>query len=75
MTVTVPKRSVSVTPTGRCAGVTEPSRYTSACVEESVTSLPSCARSVKSGAASPTCNVFVSVAIFVRPFGAAIDLD
>src|SRR6266852_1168928 len=37
---------------------------------ESVTSLPSCARSVKSGAASPTFNVLV--AIFVRPFGAAI---
>jgi hypothetical protein len=42
---------------------------------DSVTSLPSCARSVKSGAASPTFSVFVSIAIFVRPLGAAIDLD
>jgi hypothetical protein len=42
---------------------------------DKVTSLPSCPRSVKSGAVSPTFNVFVSVAIFVRPFGAAIDLD
>ena len=41
----------------------------------SVISRPSCARRVKSGAASPTFSVFVSVAIFVRPFGAATYLD
>src|SRR6266850_3415558 len=40
---------------------------------ERVTSVPSCPRSVKSGAASPTRSVFVSVAILLRPFGAAID--
>src|SRR5207245_6246819 len=42
---------------------------------ERVISRPSCDRSVKSGAASPTLSVFVSLAIFVRPFGGATNLD
>jgi hypothetical protein len=42
---------------------------------ESTTSLPSCARSRKSGAASPTFNVWVTVAILFRPFGAATTVD
>ena len=36
---------------------------------DSVIVRPSWARSVKSGAGSPTFKVFVSVAIFVRPLG------
>ena len=42
---------------------------------ESLISRPSCDRSVKLGAMSPTFKVFVSLAIFVRPFGAATHLD
>ena len=42
---------------------------------ESVIVRPSCERSVKSGAVSPTLSVAVSVATFVRPFGAATYLD
>ena len=38
--------------------------------DESLISRPSWERSVKSGATSPTLSVFVSLAIFVRPFGA-----
>src|SRR5207248_9979698 len=36
---------------------------------DSLTSRPSWERSAKSGAASPTFRVFVSLATFVRPFG------
>jgi hypothetical protein len=42
---------------------------------DNVISRPSCERSVKSGAASPTLSVFVSLAIFVRPLGGATNLD
>jgi len=42
---------------------------------ESLISRPSCDRSANSGATSPTLRVFVSLAIFVRPFGAATHLD